>query len=82
MLIDLKLALKKSEYSSVAAKLQKEFDRVGLFDVEQIHNAPLIVKTTYGADIYKVMELVKAFKPGPTNKEEVNKDVSSQSKST
>ena len=48
-------------YKDIAADLAEEFARRGI-TVETLHNAPIKVKTTYGADIYEVVELLQGGK--------------------
>lgn len=60
-MINLKLALKNTEFASVSEKLQWEFDRRGITGLDNLQNAPIKCKVTYGADIYKVIKLVENY---------------------
>lgn len=52
-------ALSGTKYEHLAEKLQREFFAVGITSRDRLHNAPLKVKTTHGADIYEVIEILK-----------------------
>lgn len=56
--LDLVTALRDTKYAPVAEELQKEFNAAGITSRDNLHNAPLKVKTTYGADIYEVMKIL------------------------
>lgn len=56
--LDLVTALKATKYAPVAEKLQKEFNAAGITSIGSLHNAPLKVRTTHGADIYEVMRIL------------------------
>ncbi len=55
-------ALKGSPYEKVADKMAEEFDKANITKKDQVHNAPLKIRITYGADIYEVMRLILAYK--------------------
>lgn len=52
--------LKETKFKNVADVLGAEFEKAGIDTVEKLGNAPLLVRSTYGADIYEVIELLKA----------------------
>lgn len=56
--VDVVAALKGTEYEEVSSKLAKEFEKVDIVTKEQVHNAPLKLKVTYGVDLYKVMDFI------------------------
>lgn len=51
-------APKDRPIEEIAEALAGEFDRSNL-TLETLHNAPLKITTTHGADIYKVVELMQ-----------------------
>ena len=59
--IDLVKALKGSSQEDFAKPLAAEFKAARITHVEHIKNAPLRLKATHGADIYKVIDLVTAY---------------------
>lgn len=70
-MLNLKLALKNTEFASVSEKLQKEFDRRGITGLDNLHNAPIKCRTTYGADINKVIKVVEKYYSKKQKKVEV-----------
>lgn len=59
--IDVQAALKDTKYEEVSSKLAEEFEKVGIITKEQVHNAPLKLKVTYGVDVYKVMDFIMVY---------------------
>lgn len=57
--LEIVAALSGTKYAPIAEKLQREFYAVGITSRDKLHNAPLKVKTTHGADIYEVIEILK-----------------------
>lgn len=51
--------LRGTRYEDVAENLQKTLFAAGITSKDKLHNAPLKVKTTHGADIYEVIEILK-----------------------
>ena len=56
--MDIVTLLKNTEFEPVAEKLAVEFEQAGLTPAT-LHNAPLYIHTTHGADIYAVIEIIK-----------------------
>lgn len=70
--------LKGSDYEDVAERLAEQLDKVGIYHPDQITNAPIRLKVTYGVDVQVVVELVQAYyekTPEPTPKAKVKKSV-------
>lgn len=65
--LNVKERLTGTKYASKADKLAAEFSKAGIDTVEKLHNAPVLVRTTHGADIYELIEQlakpVKSKKP-------------------
>lgn len=59
--IDMVSALKGSEYEAKAELLAKELQKVSINYPDQITNAPIKLRVTYGVDIQAVVELVQAY---------------------
>ena len=51
-------ALQDTIYEDAVDVLAAEFERVGITTLDQVHNAPVLVKVTGGADIYEVIKLL------------------------
>lgn len=51
--------LKETKFKNVSDALGDEFQKAGIDTVEKLGNAPILVQTTHGADIYEVIELLK-----------------------
>ena len=60
-MLDIRAALKNTAHASVSKDLQREFNRRKIDGLENLHNAPIKCRTTYGADIYKVIELIEKY---------------------
>ena len=56
--LDVVGALRGTQYENIAEKLKAEFDIVGIVSKAQLHNAPLKVRITHGADIYEVVRIL------------------------
>lgn len=63
--IDLVKALKDSDQAEFAEHLAEQFKIARITHLEHVHNAPIKVKITYGADIYKVMEIITQYYERP-----------------
>lgn len=62
--IDLAKALKGSDQEEFTMLLTVEFKVSNITTLEQVTNAPLRVKATHGADIYRVIKLVTNYYEG------------------
>lgn len=58
-MLNIKAALKSLGKEDVADKLAQEFQRRGITTIENLHNAPVKIKTTYGVNIYELMDLLR-----------------------
>lgn len=56
--MDIVKLLQGTDFEPVAEKLAAEFEQAGL-TLATLHNAPLVIRTTHGADIYRVIEIVE-----------------------
>lgn len=76
--IDMVAALKGSDFEDKAELLAEELKKARINYPDQITNAPLKLKVTYGVDIQAVVELVQAHyeklpEPAPKAKKAVKK---------
>lgn len=61
--LDVVAALKGTEHAEYAQALAAEFKAANIRFVEDVHNAPLRVKATHGADIYAVIGVLAKYRP-------------------
>lgn len=59
--VDVVAALKGTEYEEVSSKLAAQFEKAGIVSKEQVHNAPLKLRKTYGVDLYRVMDFIMVY---------------------
>lgn len=57
--MDVAELLQGTEFEPLAGALADEFERAGI-TADTLHNAPLKVNKTHGADIYKLIEVLEA----------------------
>jgi hypothetical protein len=72
MKLDIIGHLSGTKYAKIAEELAKEFKKAGIDTVEKLDNAPLLVRTTYGADIYEVVQILQQPRPAAPKKEALN----------
>lgn len=57
--MDIEKLLKRSKYSSKSKELAAAFRKNGCVRPELLDSAPVLVHTTYGFDIYELVEFLK-----------------------
>lgn len=57
--MDIEKLLKRSKYSKYAKELAIAFHKNGCVRPELLDSAPVLVHTTYGFDIYELIEFLK-----------------------
>ncbi len=72
-MLDIRAALKSLGKEEVADQLAQEFKRRGVTSIENLHNAPLKIRTTYGVNIYKLMDLLRKDSEGKLTKRTVKR---------
>lgn len=78
-MLNIRAALKSMGKEEVANQLAQEFERRGVTTIENLHNAPLKIKVTYGVDIYKLMDLLRKDSEGKLTKRTVKRGDSQSS---
>lgn len=62
--MDFEKALKEhKDFRGIATELAQELHRVGITSKKDLGNAPVRMRTTYGADIYAVEDYLRNYKP-------------------